>query len=262
MKLHLVLLAAAIVLPGADNEFLRWDAKRANSIAAARRANGEVGKNLDFRIIRTDRSINYKLRATWLTPEVIRACARLEQIKDSLSDQETLKLVADAERVGDTVILVEIDPREGSGVIPAHWTAMLSPRSASSVSPRGARGTSLPRLREFPALAGYGRRDYAYDIFWVVFPLRAETGEQIFGAEDREAELTVRIYDKVGKVRWPIPESIRERAGQLSRAQPPTLQPPQLDVPPPQVRAIRAQPEVPPAQRLGVVRAQQFLAVH
>jgi hypothetical protein len=212
LKLLFVWLAAVAVLHAADNDFLRWDAKRANTTAAAQRAHGDVGRNLDFRVIRTDRSINYKLRATWLTPDVIRACARLEQIKKALTDEETLKLVADAEAAGDTVILVELDPREGSGVIPTDWTATLSPRSDSSVSPRVARGASIPKLRELPALVGFGRRDYAYDIFWVVFPLRTESDGQLFRPEDRDAELSVRIYDKVGKVRWPIPDSIRNRS--------------------------------------------------
>jgi hypothetical protein len=201
-----------VLLRGADDEFLHWDAKRANAIAAPQRVNGDVGRNLDFRVIRTDRSINYKLRATWLTPEVIRACARLEQLKKSLTDAETLKLVADAEAAGETIVLVELDPREGSGVIPSDWTAALSPRSSLCAPLRVARGTSVPRLRELPALVGFGRRDYAYDVFWVVFPLRTEIGEQLFGAEDREAELTVRIYEKVGKVRWLVPDSIRSRA--------------------------------------------------
>jgi hypothetical protein len=210
----LVLLAAAVVLQGADNEFLRWDAKRANAVAAAARANGDVGRNLDFRVIRTERSINYKLRATWMTPDVIRACARLEQIKKTLTDEEALKLVAGAEAAGDTVILVELDPREGSGVIPGDWTATLSPRAGPTAPVRVARGTSVPRLRELPALAGFGRRDYAYDVFWVVFPLRAENGESLFRVEDAEAELSVRIYEKIGKVHWPIPPSIRDRAHQ------------------------------------------------
>ena len=213
MKLLLVLLTAALVLQSAENDFLRWDGKHASSIAAAQRASGEVGRNLDLRVIRTDRSINYKLRATWLTPDVIRACARLEQIKKSLTDVETLKLVTEAESAGDTVILVELDPREGSGVIPGDWTAVLSPHSGSSTPPRVARGTSVSRLHELPALVGFGRRDYAYDIFWLVFPLRTEGGELLFRSEDREGELTVRIYDKVGKVRWLIPNSIRDRAG-------------------------------------------------
>lgn len=60
-----------------------------------------------------------------------------------------------------------------------------------------------------PALVGFGRRDYAYDIYWVVFPLRTGSGGQLFQPEDQGAELSVRIYDKVGKVRWLIPDSIR-----------------------------------------------------
>ena len=98
MKLGLVLWIAAAVLHGGENEFLRWDASRATAIAAALRANGDVGRNLDLRVIRTDRSINYKLRATWLTPDAIRSCARLEQLRKTLTDEETLKLVCDAER--------------------------------------------------------------------------------------------------------------------------------------------------------------------
>ncbi len=211
MRLTFALLLMGILLQGADNEFLRWDAKRANSFATASRVSGEVGKNLDFRVIRTDRSVNYKLRATWLTPDAIRACARLAQINKNLTDDETLKLVADAEAVGDTVILVELDPREGSGVIPNDWTAALSPRPDKSTPARVARGTSVPRLRDLPALAGFGRRDYAYDIFWLVFRLRTESGETLFRTEDREAELTVRIYDKVGRVQWLIPDSIWNR---------------------------------------------------
>jgi len=210
LKLILLLLASAVVVSGAENEFLRWDSRRANSIVAAQRVNGDIGRNLDFRVIRTDRSINYKLRATWLTPDAIRAAARLEQIKKTLTDEETLKLVADAEAAGDTVILVELDPGEGSGIIPSDWTATLFPRSGSSVTLRTARGTITPRLRELPSLAGVGRRDYAYDIFWVVFPLRTESGEALFNSGDREAELAVRVYDKVGKVHWLIPDSIRD----------------------------------------------------
>jgi hypothetical protein len=211
LRVSLAVLAAACCLSGAEDDFLHWDAQRANSIVAAQRVSGNVGKNLDFRVIRTDRSINYKLRATWLTPEAIRANARLEQLKKNLSDAETLKLLADADASGETVAIVEIDPREGSGVIPSDWTATLSPRTTSGKPQRIALGKSVSRLRELPALAGYGRRDYAYDVFWVVFSLRTETGEPLFNADDREAELSVRIYDKIGTVRWPIPDSIRDK---------------------------------------------------
>jgi hypothetical protein len=205
LRLAIAVCTAAVVLLGADDEFLRWDAKRANSIVAAQRVTGNVGRNLDLRVIRTDRSVNYKLRATWLTPDAIRACARLEQISKALTDAETSKLVSEAEQAGDTVVMVELDPREGSGVIPTDWTATMGPLSGARV----ARGVNSPKLRDAPALRGYGRRDYAYDVYWLVFPLRTEKGEPLFTAEDREVELTVRIYDKVGKVRWAIPALLR-----------------------------------------------------
>ena len=42
-----------------------------------------MGGWLDTRILSTEHSYNYKLRATWLTPEVIRATARLAQVQSS-----------------------------------------------------------------------------------------------------------------------------------------------------------------------------------
>lgn len=201
MRWGLPLALAAAGLGFAQDDYRAWDARRAQSIALAQQATGQVGRSLDFRVVSTDRSYNYKLRATWMTPEAIRACARLQQLARGLSVQETRKLVADAETAGGAVILVEIDPREGSGVIPRDWVATLGPRGGS----RTVKGTDTPRLRDFPALAGGARRDYAYDLFWVVFPLRTEEGQPLFAPEDREAELTVRIYDKVGRVRWPVP---------------------------------------------------------
>jgi hypothetical protein len=73
-----------------------------------------------------ERSCNYKLRATWLTPEVIRATAQLAGIRRGLSDAQAEAMLAEAEAAGGTVVLVEIDPREGSGVIPNDWTATLT----------------------------------------------------------------------------------------------------------------------------------------
>jgi hypothetical protein len=125
-------------------------------------------------------------------------------------------LATEAERAGDTVILIELDPREGSGVIPRGWTATLSERPRPGAALRVSRGTNVPALREMPALRGFGRRDYAYELFWVVFKLQAD-GESLFGNE-REAELLVRIYDKAGRVHWPIPESIRAKAHEIGRS--------------------------------------------
>ena len=47
-----------------------------------------MGGWLDTRILSTEHSYNYKLRATWLTPEVIRATARLAQVRNWLSVEE------------------------------------------------------------------------------------------------------------------------------------------------------------------------------
>jgi hypothetical protein len=190
---------------------LALDAKTARAVALSTRVSGQVGKSLDFRVVGTDRSYNYKLRATWLTPDVIRATARVLQLNQHISDEQTKALVAEAEAEVGTVILVEIDPREGSGVIPNDWMAFLRPRAGGE--DRAVRGTSTPKLRDVRALSGAAPRDYSYDLFWVSFPLRTSDGTPLFHPGDREAELVVQIYNKTGTVRWPIPDSIRRRMG-------------------------------------------------
>ena len=141
-----------------------------------------------------------------LTPDVIRATARLAQINERLSEVETRTLVTSAEAAGDTVVMVEIDPREGSGVIPNDWQAFLQPENRPD---RAVRGTITPQLREVKALAGVLRRNYDYDRFWVTFPLTGPTGGRLFSSSDRNAELVVRIYEKEGHVGGPIPASLR-----------------------------------------------------
>ena len=81
-------------------EFLQWDAKQAKAVALASRVTGQIGKTFDTRILSTDRSYNFKLRATWLTPEAIKAHARLEQIGKALSDRQTTDLVSAAREIG------------------------------------------------------------------------------------------------------------------------------------------------------------------
>jgi hypothetical protein len=209
-------LAAVVVLTTAsgcmawaqpNEEYLGWSTDQARKVAESARVTGQVGKTLDFRILSTDRSFNYKLRATWMTSDVIRANARLLQISQRLSSEQTRALVSEAETVGDTVVMVELDPREGSGVIPRDWLPVLQPKDAI---PRGVAGIDTPKLREIKALSGALRRDYNYDVFWVVFPLKGADGHALFEPGDREAELVVRIYEKEGKVRWPIPNSVRK----------------------------------------------------
>ncbi|RPI53394.1 MAG: hypothetical protein EHM55_13935 [Acidobacteria bacterium] len=91
----------------AESSYLTWTSAQAEQIGRSYRVNGRVGGAFDLRLLHTDRSYNYKLRATWLTPEVIRATARLAQIADALSNAQTQALVTQAEAVGDTVIMVE-----------------------------------------------------------------------------------------------------------------------------------------------------------
>jgi hypothetical protein len=181
------------------------------------RSDGRVGGRFDTRILKTDRAYNYKLRATWLTPEVIRASARIEQLRSRLSDEQTRALVAEAEAAGHTVILVEIDPREGSGVIPLDWRAVLQAKDWKPGMREAVVGVNTPQLKLLKALTGVVRRDYSYDVFWVVFPLLGDTGSPVFGDGIRDVELIVGIHDKEGAVRWPIPPSIRQRALALSQ---------------------------------------------
>jgi hypothetical protein len=198
-----------------DEEYLGWSAERAESIGKAAYQKGRVGGWFDSRLLKTERSYNYKLAATWLTPEVIRATARLLQLQRRLTPVETTALVRAGEEAGDTVVLVEIDPREGSGVIPLEWDAILQPRrDREEVTP--ARGVSRPELRDVKALAGVMRRNYDYDRFWMVFPLQTGAGEPLFGEADTEAELVIRIYNHEGRVRFPIPSSIRARLARPS----------------------------------------------
>ncbi|HLG58807.1 MAG TPA: hypothetical protein VI485_25905 [Vicinamibacterales bacterium] len=217
-------LAVLLCLPVADaspqtqqDTYVSWSAEQAETVGRSMRADGRAGGRFDTRILKTDRAYNYKLRATWLTPEVIRASARIEQLRSRLSDEQTRALVAEAEAAGHTVILVEIDPREGSGVIPLDWRAVLQAKDWKPGMPGSVLGVSTPQLKLVKALAGVVRRDYSYDVFWVVFPLLDDTGAPVFADAVRDVELVVGIHEKEGAVRWPVPASIRQRALALSQ---------------------------------------------
>ena len=201
-----------------DEAYLQWSAAQADSTGKSTHENGKVGSSWDGRLLKTERAINFKIRATWFTPEVIRASARHAQIRNRLSDDETRALVREAESAGHTVIMVEIDPREGSGVIPSDWEAFLQPRGAPSNSSQGVRGVDTPDLRRLQALQGVMQRNYDYDRFWVVFPLLRSDGKPLFPDTSSEAELVVRILNKEGKVTWRVPDSIHQRTRTLGKA--------------------------------------------
>ena len=196
-------------LAGSNASYVTWTSAQAQQIGRSTRVTGRVGAGQG--LLHTERALGYKLRATWLTGEVIRATARLLQLSDGLSNDHAETLVREAEGAGDTVIMVEIDPIEGSGVIPLDWVALLGPKGLRPGEPGMTKGTSVPKLREVRALSGVFRRDYDYEVFWVVFPLRGETGQPLVPDTASEAELVVKIYNNEGRVKWPVPESIRAR---------------------------------------------------
>src|SRR5205085_7069975 len=99
-------------------DYLSWSTPKIDLITKTFRMDGRVGGMFDFRVKNTNKSYNYQLRATWFTPEMIRASARYVQLRDRLTDAETVLLVKEAEGAGETVVLVELHGREGSGVIP------------------------------------------------------------------------------------------------------------------------------------------------
>ena len=197
-----------------QESFLSWKADRAEKEAKAMRVDGRVAGQGGIRIQSTYRSSSFKIRASWLTPDVIRGTARFLQIRDRLSTSDATALVSEAEAAGHTVIRVEIDPVEGSGVIPLDWSAFLQPKGLKEGEPGGVVGTNTPKLKGLKALSGILQRDYAYDVFWVTFPL-VDSGKSVLPDTAREMELVVSIHGKQGKVSWPIPESIRQRTQAL-----------------------------------------------
>lgn len=204
--------------PASDSEsYLSWNAKQVEAIGKQTRASGKVGSSFDFRVIHTEHAINYKLRATLMTPEVIRASARLEQLRNRLTDEQTRTLVREAEAAGDLVVMVELDPREGSGVIPLDWRVFLQPKGLKNGSEGSITGNKSPQLRNVKALSGVVRRDYDYDVFWVSFPLVDENKVPLIAADVAEIELLVGIYSNEGRVTWRMPESIREKIRSLSK---------------------------------------------
>ncbi|HEX8351651.1 MAG TPA: hypothetical protein VF611_01910, partial [Pyrinomonadaceae bacterium] len=141
----------------------------------------------------------------------------LEQLRLRLTDEQTRALVAEADVPGRIVVMVELDAREGSGVIPLDWRAALRPKGAKADAPQEIVGVNTPRLRNVKALAGVARRDYAYDVFWVVFPLANEKGEPNLPPSADGVDLVVGIYNKEGRVSWRLPDSVRQRLHTLSQ---------------------------------------------
>lgn len=210
------MVGALVQSSDSQESYLQWSQNQAEKIAKSTRVNGQVGSSWDMRVIHTERSYNFKLRATWFTPEVIRATARYFQLRQGLTDADTKAMVAQAESAGDAVILVEIDPREGSGVIPLDWEAYLRPKVNEKSDFVGVAGLKLPELRNVKVLESIVPRDYSYERFWVVFKLTNARAQPLFPSSAKECEVVVRIHEKEGRVAWTIPDSIRQLAEALA----------------------------------------------
>jgi hypothetical protein len=191
--------------------YLQWDAATAIRIGEQMRQKGKVGSAFTMRGINTQRAINYKMRATLMSSEMIRAAARIQQITNRLSDDETKALVAEAESAGDLVVMIEIDPNEGSGVIPLDWRVFLQANGTGPGIGGAVAGIKSPQLRNVKALNGVFRRKYDYDLFFVVFPLTDGEGVPLISPDALGLEVVVGIYNKEGRVSWRTPESIRAK---------------------------------------------------
>lgn len=197
--------------------YLSWSAQQATKIRESWRIKGRVGGFFDTRVLSTDKSFNYKLRATLMSPEAIRATARIEQINNQLSDKETNDLVVAGEKIKSLIVIIEIDPREGSGVIPNGWRAFLKPKDIEQNSNSAVRGIIRNDLGKITTLKGSVSRDYDYDIFTVEFPLSDEGGNPYWKTVPNEIELTVGIYNKEGRVSWKISEELKSRIEYLMK---------------------------------------------
>jgi hypothetical protein len=199
-----VLLAGGLAARGTqsaqspDDAYLSWPAAQAQSIGESAYKRGRVGGFFDGRLLKTERAYNYKLAATLFSRSVIRASARMLQLRGRLTAEQTRNLVVEAEAAGGTVVMIEIDPREGSGVIPLEWQAFLQPKSQAAAA---VAGVNSPELRQLKAFAGVLRRNYDYDRFWMVFPGRPDVAYAKPGLPG--IELVVRINDQEGRVDWP-----------------------------------------------------------
>ncbi len=194
-----------------DRDFLSWNAKQTIQFGETWREKGRIGGLFDGRILSTDKSYNYKLRATLMSPEAIRAAARREQLRNGLTVDETRKLVVEAEKENSLILLVEIDPREGSGVIPNDWRVLLNAKGSGTESNKPIRGVKNQSLGEILALKGVSNRDYDYDLFWVAFPLKDESGKPFWNSVPTELELVVGIYNKEGRVTWKVSDALKLR---------------------------------------------------
>ena len=200
----------------ADEGYLTWTLKQAQDVGRSTAKSGTAGGFFDTRIISTNRAINYRVRATLFTPDIIRASARHHQLLNRLTDDQTRALVREAENAGHLVIVVEINPNEGSGVIPLDWRAFLQGNGSPSRQNIAVQAVKAPQLKKVIALNPVLKRDYEYDIFWLSFPVADDNGSPLIHPESTGIQLVVGIYNKETTVTWNLTDSLRKRIKSLT----------------------------------------------
>ena len=208
--LLLCLSSASFAQQSQNEDYLSWTSKQAFNIGTKWRVAGRAGWGSRLDLFSSENCF-YDVRATLMTSEAIRAAARLEQLRRHFTDAETRELVAEAEKIPGLVAIIEINPREGSGIIPLNWYAMLQPKGAKEDSPLAIVGINRPDLRQFRALSTVKPRNYDYDVFWVVFPLKDPQGRRIWETPPDTLEIVINIRDKHGRMSWHVNDSLRQR---------------------------------------------------
>ena len=200
-RLALLLLLGRIVGAQIDESLLgSLSNKKAVSILESERSNGRVGGAWDFRVTNTDRSFNYKLRATPISARVATALAHLLVNAKGIQPSEARATVSSLLEGGYYYLMIELDPREGSGVIPSDWTARLGNEKNSE---SGHICEKLPDTGPWAQIIRAFPRDYAYDAF-LVRVARVDGGKPII-TSGLPVELRVHIENKSGTVRWNTP---------------------------------------------------------
>jgi len=204
IRLGLAALLLPLIAPAQPLSGGAWEKlteKDARRTLLSTRVNGQVGKSWDTRILSTERSFNYKLRATWITRDVAAAAARLLVLMKGASSLTAENLIREFTLPSWHYVFIEIDPREGSGVIPRDWIARFGPSGNES---QHISGEIIPEQDPWRTYVSVFPRNYDYDIFLVRFPTRTSDGAPLLDSTIKEAELAVRIHEKVGRVRWSI----------------------------------------------------------
>ena len=192
----------AAASPAASEPFLRWSEAEARRAVLDARRSGSAGGLLDGRVNDTHRAYRYKVRATLWTPRALRGAVRLAALRDRLGDAEALAMLAAVEARPLQLASIEIDPVEGSGILPRDETRFFLQRpgdEAASVHP-----VEAPELSALPLFRKFEKRDWAYELLVVAFPRELASGEALAGPAVRALELVVDIAGKVERLTFPI----------------------------------------------------------